>query len=99
MFRPVRTLDDLMSLSEADIIEGYMAAERGDPEPGENRGRAYWHGWRNRMMDLGEIKTDEAAQRLAREWLAWQRAHQAPIIPASNLARLRAGDRSACAKS
>ncbi len=72
-FAPVRTLADLNSLDECDIIEGYASAERGDPEPGENRGRAFWHGWRNRMIDLGVLKTDEASRQLAAEWLADQR--------------------------
>lgn len=55
-FAPVTTLDDLDSLDHADVLEGYKSAERGDPEPGENRGRAFWHGWRCRMFDFGELK-------------------------------------------
>lgn len=66
-FEPVRTKADLDTLDRAQIVEGYLAAERGDPEPGPNRGRAYWHGWRNRMMDLGEIPIDDAARRLIHE--------------------------------
>ncbi len=73
-FEPVRTLADLESLDFADILDGYKSAERGDPEPGPNRGRAYWHGWRNRMMDYGVIPTDEAAQQLAREVVRARRA-------------------------
>lgn len=72
-FAPVRTLDDLDSLSTDDIVEGYRTTERGDPEPGENRGRAYWHGWRNRMMDLGEIPHDEASRQLAHEFVEAER--------------------------
>ena len=52
--RPLRW--DIKALDAAEIREGYMSAERGDPEPGPNRGKAFWHGWRNRMIDLGEIK-------------------------------------------
>jgi len=66
VFVPVRTLEDLDSLSETDIIEGYWSAQRGDPEPGENRGRAFWHGWRNRMLDLGLIEDDGSAAELTR---------------------------------
>lgn len=73
-FEPVRTLADLNSLNEDDIVEGYLSAERGDPEPGENRGRAFWHGWRNRMRDIGELPSDDAATQLAREYLAAMRA-------------------------
>lgn len=64
-FEPVSTLDELDSLNEADMVEGYSSAQRGDPEPGENRGKSFWHGWRNRMMDYGEIPHDEAARKLA----------------------------------
>ena len=67
MFNPVRTKADLDSLNSADILEGYASAERGDPEPGENRGRAFWHGWRNRMIDLGVLPSDDAARQLAHE--------------------------------
>lgn len=56
-FKPVITLEELDTLIEADLIDGFMSAERGDPEPGENRGKSFWHGWRSRMMDLGEIQS------------------------------------------
>ena len=73
-FAPVRTKADLDNLSETDIIEGYLSAERGDPEPGENRGRAFWHGWRNRMMDIGVLPQDDASRQLVREVLAANKA-------------------------
>ncbi len=66
-FEPVRTKADLESLNAADILEGYLSAERGDPEPGENRGRAYWHGWRNRMIDMGLLPVDYASMQLVHE--------------------------------
>lgn len=69
-FEPVRTKADLDALDETEIIEGYKSAERGDPEPGPNRGRSFWHGWRNRMIDLGELPTDDASRQLVREYLA-----------------------------
>ena len=72
-FAPVRTLRDLNSLDERGILEGYASAERGDPEPGENRGRAFWHGWRNRMIDIGVLKSDDSSRQLAAEWAADQR--------------------------
>lgn len=73
-FEPVRTYADLETLDQKDIVDGYLSAERGDPEPGENRGRAFWHGWRNRMIDLGELPGDDASAQLAKEYLAAQRA-------------------------
>ena len=66
-FEPVRTVADLETLDDAEILAGYLEAKRGDPEPGVNRGRAYWHGWRNAMMDFGEIEIDSAARQLAHD--------------------------------
>lgn len=66
-FEPVRTPVDLETLDQEQIVEGYRSAERGDPEPGPNRGRSFWHGWRNRMMDFGEMEIDEVARSLVRE--------------------------------
>lgn len=45
-FTPVSTVADLETLDGEQIREGYRSAERGDPEPGPNRGRSFWHGWR-----------------------------------------------------
>lgn len=69
MFAPVLTLDDLDSLDQDQMHEGYMSAERGDPEPGENRGRAFWHGWRMRMIDFGSIETDDGHRALVKAWV------------------------------
>lgn len=71
-FAPVSTLTDLESLDSDQVMEGYRSAERGDPEPGPNRGRSFWHGWRNRMTDKGAIEHDQAARDLAREYVAAQ---------------------------
>ena len=66
-FEPVTTKADLLALDADEITLGYMEAQRGDPEPGVNRGRSYWHGWRNRMMDMGEIDIDAGHRRLVHE--------------------------------
>ena len=66
-FRPVETAADLATLDEDEIIAGYTEYQKGDPEPGPNRGRAYWHGWRNAARDHGQIAGDEAMRKLARE--------------------------------
>jgi hypothetical protein len=79
-FEPVRTKADLDTLNEADIVEGYLSAERGDPEPGPNRGRAYWHGWRNRMIDYGVFPPDAASQQLVGEVLAHNRAMRDELV-------------------
>ena len=72
-FAPVSTIADLESLDQDAIVEGYASAERGDPEPGPNRGRAFWHGWRNRMMDLGVIEHDAASRQLVSEFIETDR--------------------------
>lgn len=66
-FDPVCTKEDLDTLNDDDIVEGYFAGREGDPEPGANRGRAYWHGWRNGMMDSGHMEIDSAARKLVHE--------------------------------
>jgi len=73
-FAPVTTFDDLDGLDHDQVCEGYLSAQRGDPEPGENRGRSYWHGWRCRMMDYGEIPIEDGHRNLTREYLERQRA-------------------------
>lgn len=73
-FEPVCTKADLDTLNEAEIVEGYTSAERGDPEPGANRGRAFWHGWRCHMMDYGLIQADAGHHQLVREYVAALRA-------------------------
>jgi hypothetical protein len=73
-FQPVATVTELNSLDETDMIAGHLSAERGDPEPGPNRGKAFWHGWRTRMMDLHEIPIDEKHRKLVKEWIASTRS-------------------------
>ena len=73
-FKPVTTLDDLDNLNSDLVMEGYISATRGDPEPGSNRGRAFWHGWRCRMMDLGELRIDDGHRDLVRAYVARQRS-------------------------
>jgi hypothetical protein len=75
-FAPVATLDDLDSLDEAEMVEGYLSTRLDDPEPGENRGRAFWHGWRTRMMDYGEIEIDATHRKLVDAWLARERSRR-----------------------
>lgn len=69
---PVYTLADLDSLNQEDVIEGYRDGRANEPAPGDNRSRAYWHGWRNGQADGGYTEPDQAQQDLAREFLAAQ---------------------------
>lgn len=66
-FFPVHTKADLDQLDADEITTGYLEGLDGEPEPGHNRGRAFWHGWRNGMTDRGRIPKDRAMADLARE--------------------------------
>jgi hypothetical protein len=64
---PVRTVADLETLDHDEIVAGYMEWRADDPEPGPNRSRAYWHGWRNAAIDHRAVEPDEASTQLAHE--------------------------------
>lgn len=63
---PIRTAAELAMLDHADVVEGYLDGLNGDSEPGDNRSKSYWHGWRNGMMDRAG-KVDAAQAALAHE--------------------------------
>jgi len=67
--KPVETLAELLALNQDELRTGWLDTERGDPEPGANHSRAYHHGWRVRMMNLGEIEITPAHRRLTREYV------------------------------
>ncbi len=48
---PVTTAEELATFDEAEILEGYKDGLAGETEPGDNRPKAYWHGWRNGWND------------------------------------------------
>ena len=78
-FEPVSTLADLETLDGEQIAEGYRSFERGDPEPGPNRGRSFWHGWRNAAMDHHELQPDSASRQLIEESLAAAKLGLGPL--------------------
>lgn len=65
-FDPPRTAADLDSLDEVELQEGSLDYRRSDPEPGQNRGRAYWYGWHVAAMNHGHRETDDAMRELVR---------------------------------
>ena len=72
-WRDIETaLEELDTLDRAEVLEGYFDGRAGEPEPGDNRSRSYWHGWRNGALDGGHRKKDEAQAALARAYLAAQ---------------------------
>ncbi len=63
-FRPVRTLAELRTLDEGEILDGYLCGVHGETYPSGKQSRAYWHGWRHGLMDRGVLAPDEAARAL-----------------------------------
>jgi hypothetical protein len=50
-FEQVASLLELDELDSDEIVAGYRDWRSGDPEPGPNRGKAYWLGWTNAAYD------------------------------------------------
>lgn len=74
---PATTVEEVMAFDLEEVVDGYRDGRSGDPEPGDNRSKAYWHGWRNGRGDL--MGTADPAQReLARNFIA----NGMPIHPA-----------------
>jgi ribosome modulation factor len=74
-FQPVTTAADLDLLDSDDIVSGYRSGLRGASEPGSDKSRSYWHGWRNGMVDSGRMEMDPAMWQLVAEHIRLQRAH------------------------
>ncbi len=68
-FAPVRSVADLDTLDDAEIVGGYHDGRAGEPKPGGNRSRAYWHGWRVGRVDGGHAQPDADAMALVRDVL------------------------------
>lgn len=66
-YEPVDSLADLDELDIDEMAEGYDAGARGEGEPDINHTRAYWHGWREYMIDAGRMKPDAAHKQLTLE--------------------------------
>lgn len=64
IFQPVETLVDFHSLDEGDVLCGYMDGLQGLPCELRQVSRAYWHGWRNGVVDGGFVEMDEAQLKL-----------------------------------
>ena len=62
--------DQIKALDSDDMVEGYRDGARGEPEPGDNRSYAYWHGWTKGALDGGHRQTTNADTLLVRDILA-----------------------------
>lgn len=74
-FAPVTTLQDLDIQNDEDMVAGYRAGLAASPEPGSDKSRSYWHGWRNGRTDRGLAPVDAAQAELARRIVSHHRAH------------------------
>ena len=75
-FVPVRTIEDLNRLDVDEMLLGYWAGRENAAEPGSDKSRSYWHGWRNGMTDFGHKKSDSAQSELARHYVGTYRGLQ-----------------------
>jgi hypothetical protein len=57
---PVTDPAELDALDPEEMQEGYRDGRAGDAEPGDNRSKSYWHGWRNGSND--RLQTVDPAQ-------------------------------------
>lgn len=93
-YQPVTTLADLATLDNVEVMEGYWYGFEGWPEPGNNRSRSFWHGWRNGALDGGHIKKDQDHAALAHNYLAQRETPTGmtrPGLPKGRLARHKPG--------
>jgi len=66
-FDKVETAADLVLLDGDEIVAGYRGGLAGSAEPGSDRSRSFWHGWRNGMVDSRRAESDHAQRALVRE--------------------------------
>ena len=64
-YAPVETVADFKSLDDGEILEGYLDGFSGAAAPGSGHSRAYWHGWRNGMIESDRQPADFAYITLA----------------------------------
>ena len=60
--------DQLEDLDDLELIEGYKDGSAGEPEPGDNRSYAYWHGWTKGALDGGFREKTAADAALAHDF-------------------------------
>jgi len=74
-YKPLVTNAEAELLDMDDCVAGYLAGYHGDKEPGSDKSKSYWHGWRNGSMDGKHIQVDEPAILLAASVVRNMRAH------------------------
>lgn len=80
---PITEPDDVFTLDDSEMVEGYNDGRENAP-CGDNRSTAYWHGWRNGMVDGGHWKSDDAQRVLAGKLIKDQRFILNTLIEGDN---------------
>lgn len=66
-YQSVKTKAELNLLDEQEMVSGYLYGLNCANEPGSDKSKSFWHGWRNAQVDRGRISIDDAQMMLARE--------------------------------
>jgi len=64
IFQPVETVAEFRTLDEGDVLCGYLDGLSGTTCALGEVSRAYWHGWRNGLVDGGFAEPDSAQLKL-----------------------------------
>lgn len=74
-YAPLTSAAELALIDDGDCVAGYHAGLDGEPEPGSDRSKSFWHGWRNGMIDSHRMPIDAAALALVRDMRQHRLAH------------------------
>lgn len=74
-YAPISSKAELAFVDESDCMAGYLSGLENSPHPGSDKSKSFWHGWRNGMMDKGNLRPDAASENLAREVVRSWRAN------------------------
>lgn len=75
-YQPLTTIADYDALDTDECVAGYRAGLAGETqEPGSDKSKSYWHGWRNAMIDRGFAPPDAASAAFVAVCMARQRAN------------------------
>ncbi|WP_211440967.1 hypothetical protein [Collimonas humicola] len=66
-FTKVSTLAEVAMLDKDEMMLGYWHGFEGNDEPGSDKSKSFWHGYRNGRVDGGFAEPDLAQKQLAHE--------------------------------
>ena len=66
-YAPLTSAAELAVIDDDDFVAGYRAGLDGEPTPGSDRSKSFWHGWRNGMFDSMRMPLDAAALALVQD--------------------------------